>query len=334
MSSLPDVPASPEDGQAPPPPCGVVARVSRIRKMSLLRFGEYAAVRSLLSVVRTLSYRASVRLGSLIGSAAWSLCGSLRRQTLDNLELAYGGQLSPVEANRIARGAFDVLGRNITEVANLAARPYHKLVVENSDAMRDAYGQGKGVVLVSAHMGCFSRLSAVPRFLGMKGASIMKKQKNRVLLEWARGFMKRALHLDVILKTDAPLEVAEYLREGRLVGFFADQRPRSGGFPGRLFGQPIMIAPGPAICARRYKAPMVVLTLNSRPDGTHVARVDPVGTKGTLQELSQRWMSVLEDRIREHPEQWMWMHRRWKGGESGSAADLDPAPEAGADLGL
>jgi KDO2-lipid IV(A) lauroyltransferase len=161
-------------------------------------------------------------------------------------------------------------------------------------------------------MGCFSRLSAVPRFLGMKGAAIMKKQKNPWLLDWARSFMKRGLHLDVILKTEAPHEIAPYLRQGRLVGFFADQRPRSGGFPGHLFGRPIMIAPGPAICARRYKAPMVVLTLTSRPDGSHVARVDPVSTGGSLQELSQRWMSVLEDRIREHPEQWMWMHRRWK----------------------
>jgi KDO2-lipid IV(A) lauroyltransferase len=207
-------------------------------------------------------------------------------------------------------------------VSNLASRPYHKLVVENSDAMRAAYAKEKGVVLVSAHMGCFARLVAVPSFLGMKGAAIMKKQKNRALLDWGRAFMKKALHLDVILKTDAAQEVAEYLREGRLVGFFADQRPRSGGFKGRFFGQPVMIAPGPAICARRYKAPMVVLTLNSLPDGHHVVRVDRVDTRGSLLDLSQRWMSVLETRIREHPEQWMWMHRRWKDTEGAAIAPL------------
>ena len=272
-----------------------------------------------------LSYRASIRLGRLIGAAAWHLCRGLRRQTRRNLALAYGETLQPAENERIARGAFDVLGRNITDVANLAGRPYRGLEVENVELLRNAYDQGKGVVLVSAHMGCFSRLSAVPRFLGMKGASIMKKQKNPALLDWGRAFLKRALHLDVILKTDAAQEVAEYLREGRLVGFFADQRPRSGGFKGCFFGQSVMIAPGPAICARRYKAPMVVLTLNSLTDGRHVVRVDAVDTRGSLQDLSQRWMSVLEARIREHPEQWMWMHRRWKELEGGLLGDGDAA---------
>jgi KDO2-lipid IV(A) lauroyltransferase len=303
----------------------IASRGGRRRPNSLLRMAEYAAVRSLLSFVRMLSYRASIRMGSLIGAVVWRLCVGLRRQTRRNLDLAYGRSLPPRESERIARGAFDILGRNITDVANLAARPYRGLIVENADILKAAYDQGKGVILVSAHMGCFSRLSAVPRFLGMKGAAIMKKQKNPALLDWGRTFMKKALHLDVILKTDAAQEVAQYLRDGRLVGFFADQRPRSGGFMGRFFGQPVMIAPGPAICARRYKAPMVVLTLNSLPDGKHVVRVDPVDTRGSLLALSQRWMSVLEDRIREHPEQWMWMHRRWKDTEGGLMAGDDAA---------
>jgi len=320
------------DSLLDPVALAAVGGISRSGSTTLLRFAEYAAVRSLLGFVRMLPYKASNRLGSLIGAVLWRICGGLRRHTLRNLEIAYGRSLPPQERARIARGAFDVLGRNITDVANLAARPYKGLVVENVDLLRDAYAQGKGVVLVSAHMGCFSRLSAVPRFLGMKGASIMKKQKNSALLDWGRGFLKRELHLDVILKTDAPQEVADYLKEGRLVGFFADQRPRSGGFPGRFFDQPVRIAPGPAICARRYKAPMVMLTLNSLPDGRHRVKVDCIDTTGSLQAVSQRWMSLLEERIREHPEQWMWMHRRWKDLEGGSDGEPLPAiAPAGAD---
>src|SRR6185503_7828266 len=107
--------------------------------------------------------------------------------------------------------------------------------------------------------------------------------------------------------------------QGSLVGFFADQHPRSGGVPAVFFDQPVLAAAGPAICARRYHAPLVVLTLASRPDGTHTVVVDRIETTGSVTEVTQRWTSVLEARIREHPGQWMWMHRRWRD------ADL-PAP--------
>src|SRR5258708_11139617 len=103
-----------------------------------------------------LSYRGSIRRGRLIGAVAWNVCGGLRRQARRNLDLAYGKTLQPGENERIARGAFDVLGRNITDVANLAGRPYRGLEVENVDLLRSPYDQGEGVGLVSAHMGCIS----------------------------------------------------------------------------------------------------------------------------------------------------------------------------------
>jgi KDO2-lipid IV(A) lauroyltransferase len=284
----------------------------------LIRWAEYAVVRSLLSVVQMFSYSASQRLGSILGRMIFILCWKLRRQALSNLRLSYGSRLTREQAQRIARGAFDVLGRNIISVVTLQSRPYQGLSVENAGVLQDAYERGKGVVLVSAHMGCFSRLAALPQFLHMKGASIMKKQKNSVLLDWARGVLQRRFDLRVILKPDAARDVGPYLREGRLVGFFADQHPRKGGFDGFFFDQPVKIAPGPAICARRYKAPMVLLTLESTPDGKHHAHLDAIDSTGTLEQVSRRWMSKLEDRIRRHPEQWMWMHRRWRDLPAGS----------------
>jgi lauroyl/myristoyl acyltransferase len=58
---------------------------------------------------------------------------------------------------------------------------------------------------------------------------------------------------------------------------------------------------------------MVVLTIAAEPGGGLVARFDgPVDTSGTAEEVSQRWLDLLEARIREAPGQWMWMHRRWR----------------------
>ena len=58
---------------------------------------------------------------------------------------------------------------------------------------------------------------------------------------------------------------------------------------------------------------MIVVPPPAAPDGAVVCRFDgPIPASGTLADISQRWLDVLEARIREHPEQWMWMHRRWR----------------------
>jgi KDO2-lipid IV(A) lauroyltransferase len=267
----------------------------------------------LLVFLACISHSVALRVGSALGSIAYALCRDLRSRTEENLRQAFGDALSLEQLRRLSRGAFQVLGRNVAEVAVLSRRPFLGLRVENPGILQEAYARGKGVVLVSAHMGCFSRMVAVPQLLGMKGAAIMKRQRNSMLLDWARGFLKRRFDLDVILKTEACVKVQEHLKNGSLVGFFADQHPRGGGFTTKFFGRPVEVAPGPAIYARRYHAPMVVLTCVSQPDGTHAVRCDgPIDPAGSLADLTRRWMSIIEARIREHPEQWMWMHRRWR----------------------
>lgn len=280
---------------------------------SAFRVVEYVLVRSLLVFLRGMSYPASLRLGSAMGAFAHAVCGGLRKRTQENLKAAFGTTLDARQLHRLARRVFDVLGRNVAEVANLGRRPFQGLEVLNADVLRKAYELGRGVVLVSAHMGCFSRMVAVPRLLGMKGAAIMKRQRNSMILDWARGFLKRRFDLDVILKTEATEEVLGHLQSGSLVGFFADQHPRTGGFTTDFFGRPVEVAPGPAIFAKRYKAPLVVLTLVSGAGGTQTVRCDgPVDLAGSLEEITQRWMAIIETRIRENPDQWMWMHRRWR----------------------
>jgi Kdo2-lipid IVA lauroyltransferase/acyltransferase len=278
-----------------------------------VRLAEYFVVRMLLVILTCISYPVALRVGNAIGSIAHTFCRRLRLRTEENLREAFGATMNAGQLEGLSLGAFQVLGRNVAEVASLARRPFEGLLVLNPEILREAHAQGKGVVLVSAHMGCFARMAAVPRLLGMKGAAIMKRQKNSMLLDWARGYLKRRFDLDVILKTEARDEVQEHLKNGSLVGFFADQHPRSGGYTAEFFGRPVEVAPGPAIYARRYHAPMVVLTCVSLPDGTHAVQCDgPVDPAGSLAEITRRWMTIIETRIREHPEQWMWMHRRWR----------------------
>jgi Kdo2-lipid IVA lauroyltransferase/acyltransferase len=116
-----------------------------------------------------------------------------------------------------------------------------------------------------------------------------------------------------VVKKEARDRVPDLLQEGRVVVLFADQHPRKGGFPATFFGHPVNAAAGPAVYAKRYGTPLIVATSALHSDGTHVVRFDgPVPIEGSHEEISQGWLSILEARIREYPEQWMWMHRRWR----------------------
>jgi len=129
------------------------------------------------------------------------------------------------------------------------------------------------------------------------------------------------------VKSEALEKTPSRLRAGRVVLFYADQHPIAGGVPATFFSRPVEAATGPALFARRYRAPLVVVTASVASDGTQDVRFDgPVSTEGSLSEISQRWLDLIESRVREHPEQWLWMHRRWR---EPAAAGLEPVEAAG-----
>ena len=100
---------------------------------------------------------------------------------------------------------------------------------------------------------------------------------------------------------------------GSRSGFFADQHPRKGGFPALFFGHKITASAGPTVYAKRFGSPILVFTAVYEPDGTVILRFDgPVSPEGTNEVVSQRWIDLLEARIRKYPGQWTWMHRRWR----------------------
>jgi len=288
---------------------------------------EYLFVRFLLVLLRCISYGASLRLARSVAHMAWLFNATPRTRVMDNLSLAYGGAMEQGKARKITLGVFETITRHVAEIAHVAREAERGVRIENGELLKEAYARGRGVVVVSAHMGCFIRMVLIPRLLGVRAAVIMKKQRNDVLLQWGIRYLKAQFDLEVIPKKEARERIVQRLEEGGVVALFADQHPRKGGFPARFFGREIMAAGGPAVYAKRFNCPLVVFTATLQPDGTQVLRFDgPISTEGTHAEVSQRWLDQLEARIREHPEQWMWMHRRWRGAAAVAAVPAVPAP--------
>lgn len=279
-----------------------------------MRLVEYFIVRVLLAVLRSLSYPASLRLARELPGIVYRFNTTPRERALHHLRLAYGNAMGAEQGGRIARGVFATISRHVAELAHLTRRTTSGLRIDHPEILQDAYARGRGVVLVSAHMGCFSRMAVLPRLLGVRAAVIMKRQRNVALLQWGIRHLKRHFDLEVIRKEDARPRAVNLLREGRVVVFFSDQHAINGGFSARFFGREVEAVRGPAVYAKRLDCPLVVVTASLQPDGTHVLRFEgPLSLEGSPEEITQRWLDVLEARIRDHPEQWMWMHRRWRG---------------------
>jgi KDO2-lipid IV(A) lauroyltransferase len=280
----------------------------------MLRRLEYLVVRALLAMLQCMTYRGSLRAARTLARFIYRFDGTPRTRALDNLRLAYGGSLGEAKTERIALGVFETICRHVAEVAHAARQMRRGVRVENPELLTEACKLGRGVVVVSAHMGCWVRMALIPRLLGVRGAVIMKKQRNDVLLQWGIRHLKSRFDMDVIQKKEARDRIVPWLQEGGVVTFFADQHPRKGGFSARFFGLPISAASGPAVYAKRLGCPLLVFTAVTGADGVQILRFEgPVPTDGTHEEISQGWLDLLEARIRAYPDQWMWMHRRWRG---------------------
>ena len=294
----------------------------------MIRRLEYIIVRTLLAALRCIPYPLTLRIARAVALTAYRFDTTPRGRALKNLRLAYGDALGRKEAEQIARGVFETISRLIVEAAHLTRQATRGLRIENPEILKDAYAHGRGVVVVSAHMGCFIRMVVIPRLMDVRGAVIMKKQRNNLILQWGIRHLKRHFDLDVVQKKDARQQGVKFLKEGRVVMLFADQHPRKGGFPARFFGHEITAAGGPAVYAKRFGCPLVIFTAILHSDGTNVLRFDgPVSTEGSYEVVSQRWLDLLEARIRDYPEQWTWMHRRWRG-KGAKSVDRGEATES------
>jgi KDO2-lipid IV(A) lauroyltransferase len=290
---------------------------------------EYFLVRAFFVVLQCLSYPAALRLARGVARLVHRLDTTPRVRALDNLRLAYRGALGEARAREIVRGVFETIGGHIAEVAHAARQKGRGVRIENGQLLTDAYKLGRGVVVVSAHMGCWIRMALIPRLFQVNGAVIMKKQRNDALLQWGIRHLRQYFDMGVIEKKDAGDRIAPMLQSGGIVTFFADQHPRRGGFAARFFGLPVMAASGPAVYAKRLGCPLLVFTAVTAADSVQVLRFEgPISTEGTHEEISQGWLDLLESRIREYPEQWMWMHRRWR--ELPSQAPVAPVHLASA----
>ncbi len=263
----------------------------------------------------------------LLGRIIYHLLPIRRRVVLSNLRRAFGDTLPEAGCQRLAQAHYAHLACLLFEFVQYAwlsaARRAALVRVENAEACVRAGAEGKGVLILAGHLGNWevATVAGIGSFPQYRGRfHIVRRPLNPPALDRLVTRRFRRAGLGVLPKKGALDRILERLAAGDAVVFILDQH--AGGRDGlavEFFGRPAGTFRSLAILALTTGAPVVPVASWREPDGRHVLRFEEAlpliecdDPGETIRANTRAYNAALERLILRHPEQWIWMHRRWK----------------------
>src|SRR5215831_17705354 len=285
----------------------------------MLDFVVYLLYRAGLAVAATLPLPVLFAFGEFLGICAWMFSGKYRRLATRNLEIAFANENSLGELRRLVHHHFRRLGANLLCSAKLTQMPPDKILehveVENIEAMAREFRAGVPVVLILSHLGTWEVFAQLmPKFVGfVRNSSVYQGLGNRFIDEHVRRTRSQT-GLELFDRHDGFEPVIELLRSGGGVGVLSDQHAGDHGVWTTFFGRLASTSPLPALLAKRTRAALIAAgvytTGRARWRMVFTERFDQAGASVAV--LTSKINQVIEQQIRRAPEDWFWVHNRWK----------------------
>jgi KDO2-lipid IV(A) lauroyltransferase len=291
-------------------------------KASLAHRAEYAALRATVGTLGHLSWARAARVGAMIGRFGYSPLG-IRRQVVERQIAAAFPDLAPADVRELARASYEHLGRTTIETALLPRLSREELLgLFESEGdwgvLQRAVDAGKGVVIVTGHLGNWELGGAyvAARGIGLDGIA---RRMNNPLFDAYLTRTRSRIGITVVHDAEAVRRTPRSLRDGRAVAFVSDQGVlglASTFVP--FFGRPAKTPRGPAVFALRLRVPVIFAAAIRRPSGRYELILEEIPVEETgdrerdVDAVVARYTRALEGRVREHPAQYFWHHRRWR----------------------
>jgi KDO2-lipid IV(A) lauroyltransferase len=290
---------------------------------------DFSVGKAIFWILGLIPLKAVRALGRLAGTITYHLALTRRKVALDNLDLAYGDALSQPEKLAIAKSSFINLVTTIVEFCYSPAIrcPMAELVeLVNPDVFLKSYHEGKGIIVLVLHMGNWE---VCGRWFGEQGivqSAVVRRQK----IAWVDrfvSFVRKTNRIIEIDKKNGLRKVLGALRRGEMVSMMIDQHAQREAVKVTFFGQPAMTHASPALLAMRTGCNVMVCSGFRHSDGSFGGVFsEPIKTtvsgnhEQDLIDNTQRYAAAMEVLVRRNPQDWMWMHRRWKTPKEGMAA--------------
>lgn len=280
----------------------------------------YYLVRFLSRVVCLLPGRFCDRLGRALALALWPFLPA-RRKKLAASQVAMCLGTDERESERIAKESAVRFGPMLFEVLRfpvIVRNMADYVEIEGREHLEGVLAQGKGAVIATGHAGNWELMGGALSQAGFPLIGVAMRQRDAAMDRFINEY-RRLVGMHIIYKNDVR-EMFRMMKEGWIVGLLADQdTSRHDGIVLDFFGQPTNCVPGPAAMARSAGIGIVPGYITRKKDGTHKiifhAPVEVPRTKdkrADIRTAEQAVNRVLEQHIREHPEEWFWLHDRWK----------------------
>ena len=285
---------------------------------------EYLAARTVIGVFRVLPMPAAAALARGIGWLAYYVVGRRRREGIENLDLAYGDTMSPRDKRRLIRRVFQHLAQLAAEVAKapqlITAENVDEYVQCDSwDLLTNTLARGKGALFLTIHMGNWELLGLLGSLKGLDMTPIARALDNPLLDNLVIAHRER-YGQKIVYKDEALRPMLRVLRENRTLTFLVDQNARQGHVFVDFFGVPAATTRAVAALALRNETPVLLgASVRTGPGFRYKLTIGgPIVPQSTgdkeedVRRITQEFTSWFEDIIRQHPDQWLWLHRRWK----------------------
>ena len=282
----------------------------------------YFVVRLVVCVLQALSFQAACAFARFLAWVVYHVDKRHRRVAQENLAKAFPGRFDDAESDRIVRNVYRHFCTVLMEILHIQRKlhvhtwkDYAYLV--NGERIIDAMLSGRPLLIVTGHYGNWEMAGYIIGLAGFRTHAIARPLDNPYVDDYLRAFRERTGQR-VLAKHGDFDKMQQILDSGGVIATLADQDAGQRGLFVDFFGQPASTHKAVALMAMEHRVPMIVVgapKVNGRYEITAADVIYPEDydkTPDAIRAMTQRFTTDLEQLIRQVPEQYFWLHRRWK----------------------
>ena len=298
-----------------------MAKVKRIRRKVQYNL-VYILIRSMIGLSNMMPRRVWLSICGTLGSLAYYFANKTRDLTKKHLRLAFP-EKSEEQIKALAKGTFRMLGKNGGDILRTSRietlEQLEKILITHGyENFEKANAKGKGVIFLTCHLGAFDLQVTNMALRGLNpniiGTPLKDKKLNDLLWEY-----RNAHGAIAIERGKETFRMIKVLKSGGSVALLIDQDTKVKTVFVNFFGRPAATPVGATVLALKTGAAIVPTYVHLGDDGMqhmHILPEIPMEKTGDEDKdvitNTQTLTKFIEDTIRKYPEQWVWMHERWK----------------------